>query len=48
MAEGDGWTVVMTREEDVGLYPDKNRQSIRSLKTEDLLARKKSLKKSSL
>jgi N-acetylmuramoyl-L-alanine amidase len=41
MAEGDGWTVVMTREEDVGLYPQKDRQSIRSLKTEDLLARKK-------
>ena len=27
MAEGNGWTVAMTREEDVGLYPDKNRQS---------------------
>ena len=41
MAEVDGWTVVMTREEDVGLYSKKDRQSIRSLKTEDLLARKK-------
>ncbi|NLT48805.1 MAG: N-acetylmuramoyl-L-alanine amidase [Clostridiales bacterium] len=41
MAEADGWTVVMTREEDKGLYPEKDRQSIRSLKTEDLLARRK-------
>lgn len=40
LAEADGWSVVMTREEDKGLYPEKDRQSIRSLKTEDLLARK--------
>jgi N-acetylmuramoyl-L-alanine amidase len=41
LAEADGWTVVMTREEDKGLYPEKNRQSIRSLKTADLLERKR-------
>ncbi len=41
LAEADGWTVVMTREEDEGLYPKGEKQSIRSLKTEDLLARKK-------
>lgn len=41
MAETDGWKVVMTREEDKGLYPQKDKQSIRSLKTADLLARKK-------
>lgn len=41
MAEADGWTVVMTREDDRGLYPEKDRQTIRSLKTADLLARKK-------
>jgi N-acetylmuramoyl-L-alanine amidase len=41
MAEQDGWDVVMTREEDEGLYPKKDRQSIRSLKTADLMARKK-------
>ncbi len=41
MAEVDGWTVIMTRDEDKGLYSEKDRQSIRSLKTEDLLARKK-------
>ena len=40
IAEADGWTVVMTREEDKGLYPDRDKQSIRSLKTEDLIARK--------
>lgn len=41
LAEGDGFRVVMTREEDKGLYPDQDRQSIRSLKTEDLKARKR-------
>ncbi|NLY71432.1 MAG: hypothetical protein GX076_07130 [Clostridiales bacterium] len=41
LAEADGWTVVMTREEDKGLYPEKNRQTIRSLKTADLLERKR-------
>jgi len=41
IAEADGWTVVMTREEDKGLYPPKDKQTIRSLKTEDLIARRK-------
>jgi N-acetylmuramoyl-L-alanine amidase len=41
LAQADGWKVVMTREEDKGLYPERDRQSIRSLKTEDLIARKK-------
>lgn len=41
MAEADGWTVVMTREEDIGLYPEKDKQNIRSLKTADLLERKR-------
>lgn len=40
LAEADGWTVVLTRDEDVGLYPERDRESIRSLKTADLLARK--------
>ncbi|HPO04695.1 MAG TPA: N-acetylmuramoyl-L-alanine amidase [Bacillota bacterium] len=41
MAEADGWKVIMTREDDRGLYLKKDRQSIRSLKTEDLLERKR-------
>lgn len=41
LAEQDGWTVVMTRAEDKGLYPDRDRESIRSLKTADLLERKR-------
>lgn len=52
LAEADGWKVVMTREEDKGLYTDvkndgtqqaevEGRRSIRSLKTEDLKNRKK-------
>lgn len=45
LAVADGWTVVMTREEDKGLYPERDKQSIRSLKTEDLLARKEIIKK---
>jgi N-acetylmuramoyl-L-alanine amidase len=45
LAEADGWTVVMTREEDVGLYPERDRQSIRSLKTADLLERKRIIEK---
>lgn len=40
LAEADGFDVVMTRDEDEGLYM-KGRQSIRSLKTEDLKARRK-------
>jgi len=39
LAEADGWRVVMTREEDKGLYTDESR-AIRSMKTEDLRARK--------
>lgn len=39
LAERDGWKVVMTREEDKDLC-DKENRTIRSLKTEDLLARK--------
>jgi len=45
LAKADGWTVVMTREEDRGLYPERHKQSIRSLKTEDLLARKEMIAK---
>lgn len=41
LAEADGWAVVMTREDDSSLSPRQDRQSIRSMKTEDLLARKK-------
>ncbi len=40
LAEADGFCVVMTRDKDESLYTEK-RQSIRSLKTEDLKARKK-------
>ncbi|MBR0597976.1 N-acetylmuramoyl-L-alanine amidase [Sinanaerobacter chloroacetimidivorans] len=41
LAERDGWNVVMTREEDKGLYNEDEKRTIRSKKTEDLLARKK-------
>lgn len=52
LAEADGWKVIMTREEDRGLYTDvkydgteeakvEGHRSIRSLKTEDLKNRKK-------
>ena len=44
MAEADGWRVVMTREEDEGLYTEGNR-TIRSMKTEDLKARKEIIDK---
>ncbi len=47
LAELDGWSVVMTRDEDKGLYPEKDRQSIRSLKTADLMARKEIIKNTS-
>ena len=40
LAEMDGWKVVMTRDKDVGLYREEDR-GIRSLKTQDLLGRKK-------
>lgn len=43
MAEKDGWAVVMTREKDTSVTYKKGKkeqQSIRSIKTEDLLARK--------
>jgi len=43
-AEADGWKVVMTREEDIGLYNEDDR-TIRSLKTQDLLARKEIIEK---
>lgn len=39
LAEIDGWKVVMTRDTDKGLYKDEDR-TIRSLKTQDLIARK--------
>lgn len=56
LAEQDGWKVVMTRDEDRGLYTDvkndgtdqmeiEGRRSIRSLKTEDLKARKEIVEK---
>ena len=56
MAEADGWEVLLTRESDKGLYTGvkkdgtenaeiKNGRSIRSLKTEDLKARKELLGK---
>lgn len=45
LAEQDGWEVVMTREEDVGLYKEDEKRTIRSKKTEDLLARKKIIEK---
>ena len=35
LAENDGWNVIMTREEDTGLYSEQN-STIRSKKTEDL------------
>lgn len=44
LAEMDGWKVVMTREVDKGLYSDEKR-TIRSQKTQDLLARKEVIKK---
>ena len=44
LAEIDGWKVVMTREDDKGLY-NKEDRTIRSLKTQDLLARKKIIEK---
>lgn len=56
LAESDGWKVVMTREEDRGLYKGVNndgtdemeihgKRSIRSLKTEDLKERKRIVEK---
>ena len=39
LAENDGWNVIMTREEDTGLYSEQN-STIRSKKTEDLKKRK--------
>ncbi|MDD2216715.1 MAG: N-acetylmuramoyl-L-alanine amidase [Eubacteriales bacterium] len=44
MAEADGRKVIMTREEDMSLSSEKNRQSIRSRKTEDLQERKKMIR----
>lgn len=44
LAEIDGWEVVMTRETDKGLYEEENR-TIRSLKTQDLKARKEMIQK---
>lgn len=44
LAEIDGWKVVMTRDKDVGLYNEQDR-GIRSLKTQDLLGRKKIIEK---
>lgn len=41
MAEADGWKVIMTRTEDEGLYNKKEGGTIRSLKTQDLLERKR-------
>ena len=40
LAEADGWQVVMSRDEDEGLY-DKEKRALRSLKTQDIMARKK-------
>lgn len=45
LAENDGWEVVMTREDDRGLYKEDEKRTIRSKKTEDLLARKKIVEK---
>lgn len=39
LAENDSWNVIMTREEDTGLYSEQN-STIRSKKTEDLKKRK--------
>ena len=39
LAENGGWNVIMTREEDTGLYSEQN-STIRSKKTEDLKKRK--------
>ena len=39
LAENDGWNIIMTREEDTGLYSEQN-STIRSKKTEDLKKRK--------
>ena len=39
LAENDGWNVIMTREEDTGLYSEQN-STIRSKKTEELKKRK--------
>ena len=43
LAEADGWKVVMTREEDIGLGGSKNK-TIRSQKTADLIARRDMIK----
>ena len=39
LAAGDGWNIIMTREEDTGLYSEGS-STIRSKKTEDLKKRK--------
>lgn len=44
MAEADGWKVVMSRDEDEGLY-DKDKRALRSLKTQDIMARKEMIQK---
>ena len=46
MAEAAGWQVVMTRETDDGLY-EKGSGAIRSLKTQDLRARRELIEKTS-
>jgi N-acetylmuramoyl-L-alanine amidase len=43
LAEADGWKVVMTREEDIGLG-DSESKTIRSKKTADLIARREMIK----
>jgi len=43
LAEADGWKVVMTREEDIGLG-DREDRTIRSRKTADLIARREIIK----
>ena len=43
LAEADGWNVVMTREEDIGLG-DSGSKTIRSKKTADLIARRNMIK----
>ena len=44
LAEADGWRVIMTRDEDIGLGDNKSR-TIRGQKTADLIARREMIKK---
>lgn len=44
LARADGWHVAMTREKDEGLYGERDRRTIRSLKVEDLKQRREIIK----